>query len=269
MTTSPDATATHPTVRSVPILMYHQVSDVAIAGFGKYIHSPRKFIMQTTWLALAGYSSITFEMLIEYWRGETMLPRKPVIITFDDGYRDCVAHATRILGARQFTAYFYLVAGLMGQCSAWLGDARARVMRLIDWSEARALETRGFHCGAHSMTHPRLAELDAGNCMIEMRQSRAMLEEHLGHAVVHFAYPYGSCNAMVREAAHSAGFVTACTTHISLAHPHLDALLALSRVPMNGFDSLAAFIAKLRWGQTLPEKVTARAHRPGQPQETR
>jgi peptidoglycan/xylan/chitin deacetylase (PgdA/CDA1 family) len=258
-----------PLKRHVPILMYHQVSNQAICGFEKYIHTTRQFAMQVAWLALAGYTPITFETLLGHWHGAGELPRRPVIITFDDGYRDCVVHATRILRARRFTAYFYLVAGLMGQCSAWLRDEQARALRLIDWDEAKALEMQGFHCGAHSMTHPHLAELDWADCCTEICRSRALIEQHLGHPVVHFAYPYGSFNAMVREAAAEAGFATACSTRIGLADPDSADMLGLRRVPMNGFDSLAAFIAKLRWGKSVPEIMSARSRRHAQQQVAR
>src|SRR5947207_2534839 len=98
----------------VPILMYHQVSPNPPGPFRKYTVNPRAFAPQMNWLAHAHYTPITFDALLSYRGGAGSLPAKPIIITFDDGFRDCFTYAVPILKAQGFTAVFFLVAGLLG-----------------------------------------------------------------------------------------------------------------------------------------------------------
>lgn len=66
--------------------------------------------------------------------------------------------------------------------------------------------------GAHTVTHPLLSALPATLQRNEIQQSKADLEEIVGHQVSSFAYPYGDYTnetvALVREA----GFARACST---------------------------------------------------------
>ena len=250
----------------VPILMYHQVSPEIDRRFGKYTVSPRMFAAQMAWLALARYQPVTLDALLDARSGQR-LPHRPVVITFDDGFRDCVDYAVPILKRRGFTATFFLVAGLLGKTSRWLVAERGFEMAMIDASTARRLGDDGFSCGSHSMSHPRLAGLSPEACYQELAASRTVLEDHLGRAVPHLAYPFGSYDARARALAGEAGYRSACTVDIGLASPDDDPLL-LRRVPVNGQESLLDFAARVQTAkparQALRETVTgvrARLHR--------
>jgi peptidoglycan/xylan/chitin deacetylase (PgdA/CDA1 family) len=238
--------------RSIPILMYHQVTPRPHPGFRKYAVTPALFAAQLRWLALSGYVSITPDDLLAARTGRAQLPRRPVLITFDDGFQDCVDYAVPLLLAHGFRAVFYLVAGLMGQASAWLMAERGLELPLMDWPAARRLETAGFMCGAHSFSHPRLANLDPAACRQELELSRRCLEDELGHAVTHLAYPYGAYNAAVRSIAADCGYQTACSVQIGLSAPD-DDLLALHRVPILGHESLLDFAVRLRTAHSARE----------------
>src|SRR5262245_54016318 len=105
---------------SIPILMYHQVMPRPHPALRKYAVTPGAFGAQMNWLTVAGYVPITLDTLLAHRSGHCSLPSRPIVITFDDGFLDCVEHAVPILHARGFTATFYLVAGLVGKTSHWL-----------------------------------------------------------------------------------------------------------------------------------------------------
>ena len=89
--------------QSVPILMYHQVTaHVVPPSFRKYTVTPRAFVaqIQMGWLRTAGYRPVTLDHLDAARLGASPLPRRAVVITFDDGFRDCVEYALPILEAR-------------------------------------------------------------------------------------------------------------------------------------------------------------------------
>src|SRR5439155_21260126 len=87
----------------VPILMYHVIAaPPAGAPYPELYVSPRDFRGQVAWLALHGYTAVTLDRLFAYWKLDWPLPRHPVVLTFDDGYRADYVHARPILLARRW-----------------------------------------------------------------------------------------------------------------------------------------------------------------------
>jgi peptidoglycan/xylan/chitin deacetylase (PgdA/CDA1 family) len=238
----------------VPVLMYHEVSPRPQAAFRRYTVTVRQFTRQMRWLATFGYQPIDMDALLRARQGEGALPNRPVVITFDDGFQGCVDHAVPVLHAYGFTAVFYLVAGFMGETSRWLHAEVGIELPLMSWDAARTLASDGFQCGAHTLTHPRLAGLDPVQCRVELADARSRLEGELGRPVVHLAYPYGSFDQGVRAATKEAGYVTACSTRAGLSGVD-DDLLALHRVTVYGHDSLIDFACRLRSGKALRERL--------------
>ena len=242
---------------SVPILMYHQVSPAPSASFSRYTVTPKRFAAQMRWLALARYTPITIAELMDCWRERKTPARGAVVITFDDGFRDCVEFAVPILERYRFRAVFYLVAGLMGQTSRWMRAAGGADLPLIDWTAARRLQDAGMQCGAHSFSHPALAECSPADARRELVESRQRLEDGLGVEVVHFAYPFGSVSPQVRALAAEAGYQSACATERRLATSRDDPL-RLPRVSVYGGESLLDFVCRLRTSESPGQLVRAR-----------
>ena len=240
--------------RPVPILMYHEVSPDPSPAFRRYTVTVREFTRQMWWLAASGYQAIDMDALVGARLGRGSLPRRPVLITFDDGFQGCADHALPVLRARGFTAVFYLVTGLVGATSRWMRSTVGLELPLMSWQTIRALAAEGFQCGAHSVTHPPLAGLDPARCRAELADARRRLEDALGHPTVHLAYPYGAYDGAVQAMAAEAGYVTACSTRPGLSGPE-DDLLALHRVNVYGHDSLFDFICRIRTGTALRERL--------------
>jgi peptidoglycan/xylan/chitin deacetylase (PgdA/CDA1 family) len=250
-------------MRRIPILMYHQVTPRPIAAFAKYTVTPQSFAAQMRWLAITGYTPIMMTTLVEARLASRAPPSRPVVITFDDGFRDCVEFALPVLQRHRFTAVFYLVAGLMGRTSRWMASADDLRFPLVDWTTARALQDAGMECGAHSLTHPPLATCSAARSREELVASRRILEDRLGREVLDFAYPYGSVTPGVRAMAAEAGYRSACTGEKRLATDE-DDLLLLPRVPVYGGESLLDFAWRLRTAerprQWMRRKLRPRGH---------
>jgi peptidoglycan/xylan/chitin deacetylase (PgdA/CDA1 family) len=192
--------------------------------------------------------------------GNGALPKRPVVITFDDGYQGCVDYAVPVLRAHRFTAVFFLVAGLMGETSRWLLPELGVELSLMSWDTARTLAAEGFQMGAHTVTHPRLADLDPARCRVELVEARRRLELEVGRPTVHLAYPFGSYNRAAQAMAAEAGYVTACSTRAGLSGAD-DNLLALHRISIYGHDSLLDFVSRLRTGSAVREHLSQTLHR--------
>jgi len=238
----------------VPVLMYHEVSPSPDPAFRRYTVTVRDFTRQMRWLAAFGYQPIDMDTLVRARQGHTSLPRRPVVITFDDGFQGCADYAVPVLRTHGFTAMFYLVAGLMGATSRWLRPELGMELALMSWDTARSLAAEGFQCGAHTLTHPRLAGLDPARRRTELVDARRRMEDELGQPVVHLAYPYGDYDQTVQAAAAEAGYVTACSTRPGRSAAG-DDFLALHRVTIYGHDSLLDFGCRLRTGAAVRERL--------------
>lgn len=107
----------------------------------------------------------------------------------------------------------------------------------ISWDMLEALAKSPLvEIGAHTVTHARISCLSAADAFAELQGSRSRLQQKLGVAVRHFAFPYGrsrDCGPREFEIARQAGFASAATTRKGLVWRGQD-MYALPRITMNG-----------------------------------
>lgn len=103
-------------------------------------------------------------------------------------------------------------------------DPPAGLMMTAD--EVVALRKAGMQIGAHTVSHPILATLDASQKRREIAESKHVLEAMLGEPVDLFAYPNGKpgedFDAESVQAVREAGFTAAVTTARGAANRHTD-----------------------------------------------
>ncbi|HSJ39407.1 MAG TPA: polysaccharide deacetylase family protein, partial [Planococcus sp. (in: firmicutes)] len=93
----------------------------------------------------------------------------------------------------------------------------------MDWDDIKVLsQSELVTIGAHTSNHPNLKNLDEESMRKEMMDSKRDIESHIGQAVEHFAFPFGSDNeAGMREfrIAEQLGFKTSTTTRCGNIFP--------------------------------------------------
>jgi peptidoglycan/xylan/chitin deacetylase (PgdA/CDA1 family) len=166
-------------VVAVPILEYHRVG--AAAGLPALTVSPAQFAAEMEWLHAAGYHAIGLRRLLAALELGTGLPPRPVLITFDDGYRDVLWNAAPLLHRLHMPAAAFVITGRVGG-----GDPS-----FLDWGELVRLEALGFTIGSHTVHHVPLTPLSDERAHAELRTSRLALERHLHAAVWAISYPLG------------------------------------------------------------------------------
>ena len=256
----PDRVATlylfHPLARKstgssivhIPILMYHGIAEPGVKGHpsSRTAVSPRNFAQQIHQLHEDGYRTVSLEDIGP--QSKAVLCEKPVIITFDDGYLDFKIEAFPVLQRYGFTAIVYLPTGsIADQRRTFQGSP------CLTWTEIAELRRAGIRFGSHTVTHPKLVELDWPSVEHEIGDSKRMLEDRLGEAVSSFCYPFAFpshrhefCNRL-RESLQAHGYQNAVCTVIGRAKPN-DPQFFLRRVPMDSGDDLLLFKAKLEGG---------------------
>lgn len=193
----------------VPILLYHTVATETTPLMRPFATAPETFERHLDLLVEQGRTCLTVSGFLDAAAGARPLPERPVVITFDDGFRDFADRALPALAARGQAATLYVVTGLLrgrpgSRIAAGFGD------RILDWSALRDLAARNVEIGAHSHTHPQLDTLPRRLAREEIRLPKALLEDELQQEVPSFAYPHGLFSPWLRREVQRAGYASAC-----------------------------------------------------------
>jgi peptidoglycan/xylan/chitin deacetylase (PgdA/CDA1 family) len=218
--------------RPVPILMYHVIADPPPdAPYPQLWVSEADFAAQMRWLARHGYRAVTQRDVWEHWHRGRRLPPKPVVISFDDGYRSVAEAAFPHMSSRSWPGVLNLTVRNL-QVSGGLSP-----------DKVRALLAAGWELASHSLTHPDLTGLDDAALAREVGRSRQQLRSRFGVRVDFFCYPSGRYDSRVIRAVRRAGYLGATTTVEGLARP--TAPYELQRVRVSGNDGVAGLARKL------------------------
>jgi len=188
-----------------PILMYHKVQAIPPAhGYLCNYVLPAQFDGQMSALAAWGFTPITLEQWVEIRSGRQKSPKRPIAITFDDGYRSIYENAWPVLRRLGMTASVFLVAGCIGETNRW--DTSEAQEPLLNQEQIAEMNAAGVCFGSHTFTHRPLTALPEAEVLEELTHSRTALETILGQPVTTLAYPYNKQNRWVRACARRAGY---------------------------------------------------------------
>ena len=232
---------------TVPILMYHRVTDDPAGLPTRFCVRPDTFSRQLRHLREEGYASITWHEWLRARTERRPLAKRAVIITFDDGYVDFATHAWGLLRRHGFGATLFVVADAVGGSNAW-DTAFGPPLRLLGWRDLRSLSLEGLVVGAHSATHPPLTGVSHEQVVVESLRARSTLHRRLGIVPDTFAYPYGDVDPSIASLVGACGFTFGLTCR-SASATYADGLLDLPRIEVDGDQSLDWFHESLRAGR--------------------
>jgi peptidoglycan/xylan/chitin deacetylase (PgdA/CDA1 family) len=182
----------------VPVLMYHEIADAAATDSPLAV-APDVFARQLAYLRDAGFTTLTAGEVAAFLAdGAGQLPERPVVLTFDDGYRDFHTHGLPAIKQHGFTATLFMTTGGIGD------ESLDKIM--LSWGQLAEVEQAGIEIGAHTVMHPKLDLLADKELREELSVSKSQLEEHLGLAVPGLAYPFGYSSRKVIQVARELGY---------------------------------------------------------------
>jgi Polysaccharide deacetylase len=180
----------------VPILEYHVLGTApAGAPYPELYVGRSDFNREMDWLERHGFQAVTLEQVETAWYHGGALPPKPIVLSFDDGYRP------------QFT---FALPALRRHGWAGVLNLKAEGSDLYH-SNVEAMIDAGWELAAHTIHHLDLTTLDAAQLKEEVAGSRAILRREYGVLVDDFCYPAGRFDSAVIEAVKAAGYVGATT----------------------------------------------------------
>ena len=226
------------------VLMYHKVSDNDHYDFltvtGRNLEEQFQFLKQQ------GYTSVLLSDLVKHVTQGTPLPQKPVLITFDDVYRDNYTVMYPLLVKYELKANIFLVPAFLQQ------DTYLQV------SDCMAMDPAIVEYGLHSYDHKNYKHLSPQEIEQDITKSRELLTKLNIPFQQCLAYPYGSFPKR-NPFRLVAFFRTIAAKNIALAfrignrlnplplyHP-----LLIQRLDIRGEDTFQQFEKKLRKGKSL------------------
>jgi peptidoglycan/xylan/chitin deacetylase (PgdA/CDA1 family) len=189
----------------VPVLCYHQIRDWRAKDSKSakdYIIPVEAFKQQMQMLADSGYQTILPDQLYAYLTTGAPLPKKPVMLTFDDGDLDQYETATPILEKHGFKASFFIMTVAIG---------RRGKQPYMDKTQIKELADRGHTIGAHTWDHHNVKKYQGDDWKIQIEEPKAKLETITGKPVRYFAYPFGLWNKEALPELQKRGYVAAFT----------------------------------------------------------
>lgn len=204
----------------VLVLNYHQIND---RDKNSLTVSPGLFAEELDYLIDHGYHVISLDQFIRHQTEGASLPDKPVLITFDDGYRDNYTDAFPLLKERNMPALIFIITDYIGTQKNYL-----------TWDQVHEMEKNGIEFGSHTLSHAMLSQNDPKDAKFQLETSQAVFRWQFGKNARALAYPCGYYDDTVKKLVKEAGYEAAFTVDYGPVHPG-DDILALRRVPIFGY----------------------------------
>jgi peptidoglycan/xylan/chitin deacetylase (PgdA/CDA1 family) len=211
--------------RSIPVLMYHQLGpkDVSLRSRHNVLVTPEVFEEQLSYLKKAGYTTITCGDLADYLIDKKALPTRPILLTFDDGWRSNYLYAFPLLKKYEMKATVFLITAMMGHTEA-LSDpvqAKAGLGMYLVWPEITEMAASGLvnfesHTNnLHFANANKTYGMDAVTSAYleeDLMLAAEKIEKATGYRPVALAYPYGHYKKAYKSPMEKAGIRIAFTT---------------------------------------------------------
>jgi peptidoglycan/xylan/chitin deacetylase (PgdA/CDA1 family)/glycosyltransferase involved in cell wall biosynthesis len=190
----------------IPVVMYHRIVETPPETRHGIWVTRDNFAAQLDSLARRGFTTITFRDYAEHLDGRRALPRRPIFLTFDDGYADNYTTAFPLLKRHGMSATVFLIGDAGIAANVWDAAEGEPQIPLLGTDQIHEMADSGIEFGSHTLSHARLTELPPELLEAELAGSRRAIEERTGWAPVSLCYPYGAVSPAVKEATAAAGY---------------------------------------------------------------
>ena len=226
--------------QTVPVLVYHKFSKHAS---DRMTVREDAFEEQMAFLKRNGYRVIRLDDLFEFLKEKRSLPRKSVVITFDDGWRSMYDIAYPVLKRYGYPATLFISTDLIQPTSTTL-----------DWGKIREMTRNGIDVQCHSKTHRSLGKFENGESFqayfesvrMELVESSKVIKRQLGTDVKYLAYPFGDTNSLLIAMLGKLGFQGGLTV-VRAGNPFFSDEFRVGRSMIYGTFDLKTFSDNLGW----------------------
>lgn len=217
---------------SAAVLMYHHVGPVPNGADeirkGLTV-SQEEFETHLKFFKEHGYTVISWKKFDEL-KEKRAVPKKLIILTFDDGYDDNYTYAADLMKKYNATGTFFIITGKIGK------------NEYMNEEQLKSLVSSGNELGSHTVNHPSLEKLKGESLKSELVKSKTTLEKIAGEPIISFCYPAGKYGEDTVKAVKDAGYEYAVTTKSSTGIIDLDGSLEIPRYRISAGRNIEAML---------------------------
>ena len=191
----------------IPVLCYHRVAPKSEWGpdSSSLCVTPEQFHFQLRLLKWLGYSTIMPQSLTAFLKAQKNLPKKPVLLSFDDGYEDNYRYALPILKKFSFRAVIFLITEALGKKNTW----DSGTLSMLTEAQVQEMLLAGIEFGSHTQTHLDLSKAPEDQIRTELKNSLEKLKEITQRTDISFCYPYSRFTPQAKKLVEEAGYLCA------------------------------------------------------------
>ena len=167
----------------LPILMYHNVTDDVSKSTDLTI-STEKLESHFKFLHEKQYKTFHFDEL----QSLTKLPKRSVVITFDDVTENQLIYAVPLLEKYQLKASFFVPFSYVGNYDYWI-EGNEKIMSV---EQLNGLDSNLIELGYHSFEHRRYASMSEEELIVDFERSNSFINDNNLNIKPFLAYPFGN-----------------------------------------------------------------------------
>ncbi|MEW9094137.1 MAG: polysaccharide deacetylase family protein [Clostridiaceae bacterium] len=215
----------------VCILMYHSIGYEKNNG----LRMPEEqFRKQMKYINDNGYTTLTMDELYSFFIENKPIPKKSLVITFDDGYLDNYKYAYPILKEFNLKATIFVIASNIDKDN-----------RSMNSQQLKELQANGIDIQSHTLNHEELNKLSYEKQLQTLKESKEIIEKNLDKKINYIAYPYGRYNEDTIRAAKDAGYTMGFATGGRISRKN-NGIYTLRRIGVVAGDGMDVFIGRLK-----------------------
>ncbi|OGU82928.1 MAG: hypothetical protein A2279_14720 [Stygiobacter sp. RIFOXYA12_FULL_38_9] len=240
-----DDNNTHKQFHNIKVLMYHKIIDEGKSSQSHWTSVGREeFRKHLMLLDRWGFTPITFRDYLLFIKGQISLPKRPVILTFDDGYEEVYKIAFPMLKDMGWNAVVFVIGDSKIKIDLWNNKLLTGNPSLLNSDQIKEMHEAGFEIGSHSMTHLYLPNEPYSNAWYEIAWSKDELELLIGSSIQSFSYPYGAVNNYLKKMVKIAGYNIGCGVYTGPPKFGQD-ILDIRRITIPGGNGTLNFALKM------------------------
>ncbi|MDO8508922.1 MAG: polysaccharide deacetylase family protein [Nanoarchaeota archaeon] len=171
--------------QSIPVLVYHKIED----GPAETIKvSPAEFKKQMDYLKKNNFQTITLNDYNDWKKGLFLMPKKAIIIVFDDGFKSVYTNAKPIMDQNGFIGSIPTVA----RYASFTSNASG----YLNWNQIKDLSNNGWSIESHSATHSHMLRLNESEFRDELLSSKQIITSMTGKVPASFTFPFHESNEL-------------------------------------------------------------------------
>ncbi|MGB9694552.1 MAG: polysaccharide deacetylase family protein [Caldisericaceae bacterium] len=223
---------------AVPILMFHNVgpwSDNSSNLSKSLTIQPKLFGEMIDYLYKNNFTPITLKELDDIWKGNTPMPQKPIVLTFDDGDQGVFQYAYPLLKEHHFHFVLFLITRYINRNTHFYMK-RSEILEMLNSGLCEV--------GSHTRDHVNLGKRSKAIILYEVGSSTSDIKKYLSYTPTSFCYPFGGYSYTAIQVLKKFGYNMATTEIPGVANKDSNHLI-LRRIRIDGRDPFITFVYKV------------------------